>query len=96
MALPHNIYVLLQVSGKGTVQIHLFLVVLINAFQLWDIGGQSLSASMLQNYLYGAHGIVFVYDVTNAATFESLNDWVSAVKKITKQLEKASAQKSSL
>uniref|UniRef100_A0A914DDF9 Ras-related protein Rab-28 n=1 Tax=Acrobeloides nanus TaxID=290746 RepID=A0A914DDF9_9BILA len=67
LALPHNIYVLLQI---------------------WDIGGQSLSASMLQNYLYGAHGIVFVYDVTNAATFESLNDWVSTVKKITKQLEK--------
>lgn len=43
---------------------------------------------MLSNYLYGAHGLVFVYDVTNAATFESLNDWVSSVKKLTKQLEK--------
>lgn len=59
-------------------------------FQIWDVGGQSLSANMLGKYVYDAHCIVFVYDVTNAASFESITDWVSVVKRITRQQEKVS------
>lgn len=43
---------------------------------------------MLSKYVYGAHAILFVYDVTNVATFDSLPDWIATVKKITKQVEK--------
>ncbi|KAH7725521.1 small GTP binding protein RAB28 [Aphelenchoides avenae] len=56
--------------------------------QIWDVGGQSIAAEMLSKYVYGAHAILFVYDVTNVATFDSLPDWITTVKKITKQVEK--------
>lgn len=48
--------------------------------QVWDIGGQQISGNMLDTYLYGANGIVLVYDVTNHSSFESLQDWLEVVK----------------
>uniref|UniRef100_A0A7E4W770 Ras-related protein Rab-28 n=1 Tax=Panagrellus redivivus TaxID=6233 RepID=A0A7E4W770_PANRE len=56
--------------------------------QIWDIGGQSISAPMLQNYLFGAHAILFVYDVSNSESFEDVNEWVAKVKGIMKECEK--------
>ncbi|KAF7624791.1 hypothetical protein Mgra_00009944 [Meloidogyne graminicola] len=57
--------------------------------QLWDVGGHNLSSpSMLNNYIFGANGIIFVYDVTNSQSFENLNDWLLATKKVYKQMEK--------
>uniref|UniRef100_A0AC35FV51 Ras-related protein Rab-28 n=1 Tax=Panagrolaimus sp. PS1159 TaxID=55785 RepID=A0AC35FV51_9BILA len=56
--------------------------------QIWDIGGQSLSTNMLANYLYGAHAVLFVYDVVSATTFENLAEWIERVKSITKNYEK--------
>ncbi|KAK0400247.1 hypothetical protein QR680_003420 [Steinernema hermaphroditum] len=56
--------------------------------QVWDIGGQSISGPMIDKYVFGCHAIVLVYDVTNASSFENLSDWVSVVKRITKQQEK--------
>ena len=37
---------------------------------------------MLDKYLTGAHGILFVYDVTNYASFENLEDWVVFVNEL--------------
>ena len=37
---------------------------------------------MLDKYLAGAHGILFVYDVTNYSSFENLEDWVVFVNKL--------------
>lgn len=34
--------------------------------QIWDIGGNSLGAKMLANYVYGSSAILMVYDVTIA------------------------------
>uniref|UniRef100_A0A914NGT0 Uncharacterized protein n=1 Tax=Meloidogyne incognita TaxID=6306 RepID=A0A914NGT0_MELIC len=72
--------------------------------QLWDVGGHNLaSPSMLNTYIFGAHvkflnyfnftnffkkGVLFVYDVTNSQSFENINDWLSAAKKLDKQMEK--------
>lgn len=50
--------------------------------QVWDIGGQTLGGQMLDKYLAGAHGILFVYDVTNYSSFENLEDWVVFVNKL--------------
>jgi len=50
--------------------------------QVWDIGGQTLGGQMLDKYLTGAHGILFVYDVTNHASFENLEDWVVFVNEL--------------
>lgn len=45
---------------------------------------------MLEKYIYGAHGALVVYDVTNGSSFENLGDWVNSIKKITKTQEKVS------
>ena len=34
---------------------------------------------MTKSYIRGASGIVIVYDVTNAETFENVDKWVSYV-----------------
>lgn len=56
--------------------------------QIWDIGGQTIGGPMLDKYIYGAHAALLVYDVTNHASFENLEDWVNCVKKFTKDQEK--------
>lgn len=33
---------------------------------MWDIGGQTLGGAMLNNYIYGAHAVLLVYDITNS------------------------------
>lgn len=52
------------------------------ALQVWDIGGQTLGGKMLENYIYGSNGIVMVYDITNYASFENVEDWYSTAKKV--------------
>ncbi|KAK3095327.1 hypothetical protein FSP39_013250 [Pinctada imbricata] len=52
------------------------------ALQVWDIGGQTLGGKMLENYIYGANGILLVYDITNVASFENVEDWYSNIKKV--------------
>ncbi|KAJ8317622.1 hypothetical protein KUTeg_005526 [Tegillarca granosa] len=52
------------------------------ALQVWDIGGQTLGGKMLDNYIYGSNGILLVYDITNHASFENVEDWYNAVKKV--------------
>lgn len=51
--------------------------------KIWDIGGQTLGGKMLDKYVYGAQGILFVYDVSNYQSFENLEDWIQAVKSIS-------------
>jgi len=43
---------------------------------------------MLDKYIYGSHGALVVYDVTNSASFENLVDWVNLIKKFTRDQEK--------
>ena len=50
------------------------------AMQLWDIGGQSISSKMLNNYIYGAHAILLCYDITNYESFANLEDWRRAAR----------------
>ncbi|XP_077957790.1 ras-related protein Rab-28 isoform X2 [Gasterosteus aculeatus] len=55
--------------------------------QVWDIGGQTLGGKMLDKYIYGAHGVLLVYDITNHQSFENLEDWFSMVKKANEESE---------
>ncbi|KAM9238144.1 ras-related protein Rab-28 isoform 1-T1 [Dugong dugon] len=55
--------------------------------QVWDIGGQTIGGKMLDKYIYGAQGILLVYDVTNYQSFENLEDWYSVVKKVSEESE---------
>ncbi|XP_076461443.1 ras-related protein Rab-28-like [Babylonia areolata] len=52
------------------------------ALEIWDIGGQTIGSTMLSNYIFGAHGVILVYDITNYSSFENLEDWYNAVKKV--------------
>uniref|UniRef100_A0AAQ5XBH5 small monomeric GTPase n=1 Tax=Amphiprion ocellaris TaxID=80972 RepID=A0AAQ5XBH5_AMPOC len=45
--------------------------------QLWDTAGQErFRKSMVQHYYRNVHAVVFVYDITNAASFRSLPAWI--------------------
>uniref|UniRef100_T1ISH5 Ras-related protein Rab-28 n=1 Tax=Strigamia maritima TaxID=126957 RepID=T1ISH5_STRMM len=56
--------------------------------QVWDIGGQTLGGNMLDKYIYGANGILLIYDITNYNSFENLEDWLDMVRKVYKNQEK--------
>eukprot|EP00062_Callorhinchus_milii_P004922 gi/632943849/ref/XP_007887180.1/ PREDICTED: ras-related protein Rab-28 isoform X1 [Callorhinchus milii] len=53
--------------------------------QVWDIGGQTIGGKMLDKYIYGAQGVLLVYDITNYQSFENLEDWYAAVKKVNEE-----------
>ncbi|XP_041846346.1 RAB33B, member RAS oncogene family a [Melanotaenia boesemani] len=49
--------------------------------QLWDTAGQErFRKSMVQHYYRNVHAVVFVYDLTNAASFRSLPAWIDECK----------------
>uniref|UniRef100_A0A0B6Z354 Ras-related protein Rab-28 n=1 Tax=Arion vulgaris TaxID=1028688 RepID=A0A0B6Z354_9EUPU len=52
------------------------------ALQVWDIGGQTLGGAMLDNYIFGAHGVLLVYDISNYSSFENLKDWMTVVSNV--------------
>ncbi|XP_039396414.1 ras-related protein Rab-28 isoform X5 [Mauremys reevesii] len=55
--------------------------------QVWDIGGQTIGGKMLDKYIYGAQGVLLVYDITNYQSFENLEDWYNMVKKANEESE---------
>ncbi|XP_075471254.1 ras-related protein Rab-33B isoform X1 [Ascaphus truei] len=49
--------------------------------QLWDTAGQErFRKSMVQHYYRNVHAVVFVYDMTNMASFQSLPAWIEECK----------------
>jgi len=58
------------------------------AIKLWDVSGSALSGRMLDKYVFGAHAILLVYDVSNVASFEILADWLDACRKCVSTQEK--------
>ncbi|XP_063271412.1 ras-related protein Rab-33B [Prinia subflava] len=49
--------------------------------QLWDTAGQErFRKSMVQHYYRNVHAVVFVYDMTNMASFHSLPSWIEECK----------------
>uniref|UniRef100_A0A672QSL5 Ras-related protein Rab-28-like n=2 Tax=Sinocyclocheilus grahami TaxID=75366 RepID=A0A672QSL5_SINGR len=53
--------------------------------QVWDIGGQTIGGKMLDKYIYGAQGVLLVYDITNSQSFENLEDWLKMVRKASEE-----------
>ena len=52
------------------------------SIQLWDVGGSALDGRMLDKYVFGANAILLVYDVSNYNSFENLEGWLLACKKV--------------
>ena len=60
------------------------------AFILYNDGnlfGQTLFPLPSQ-YLYGAHAVMLVYDVTTPTTLDALQDWVSVVRSAARHHER--------
>ncbi|KAL7298817.1 hypothetical protein TKK_0008557 [Trichogramma kaykai] len=55
--------------------------------QLWDVSGLSLRGNMLDKYIYEAHLILLVYDVTNSASFDILEEWITEIRDLSEDLQ---------
>lgn len=47
--------------------------------KIWDTAGQERYKALTQGFFRNAHGILIVYDVTNAETFDNLKYWVQSI-----------------
>ena len=48
--------------------------------QIWDTAGQERFHTITTSYYRGTHGIVLVYDVANAKSFENVSFWLRNIK----------------
>eukprot|EP00731_Ephydatia_muelleri_P000214 Em0001g214a len=51
--------------------------------QIWDTAGQERFRTITQSYYRSAHGVLVVYDITNAESFDHVIHWLEDVKKYT-------------
>ena len=49
--------------------------------QIWDLAGQQHYSKIRKNYYFGSHAVVLVYDVTRIDSYQSLDKWLSEIKK---------------
>ncbi|CAF1152925.1 unnamed protein product [Rotaria sordida] len=47
--------------------------------QIWDTAGQERFRSVTHTYYRGAHGIIIVFDVTSAESFDYLHRWLNEI-----------------
>ncbi len=52
-------------------------------FQIWDISGQPKFREIRQAYFLGAHGAIFVHDVTRPETLQTFSSWMDELWKHT-------------
>ncbi|KAJ2747489.1 Golgi to endosome transport [Coemansia sp. BCRC 34301] len=51
--------------------------------QAWDTAGQERFRSVTRSYYRGSIGTIFVYDITNRESFESLDKWMVDARQLT-------------
>jgi len=49
--------------------------------QIWDLSGESRFRFYHSNYVRGAGGGIFLYDVTNYSSIAHIDDWLSVIRK---------------
>ena len=67
-------------SCKLDVNIILFYLIYIKSKQIWDTAGQERYKSITKIYYQKSNAIIFVYDITNLSTFNSLKQLYNEVK----------------
>ena len=56
------------------------------SLQIWDVDGEAMNSKMLDTYVHDANAIVYVYDITNHDTFDSVDKWMdNVVEVLTKE-----------
>ena len=48
------------------------------SLQIWDFAGEERFRFLLPSAVLGAHGTIFMYDITRYSTFKNLKNWLSA------------------
>ena len=56
--------------------------------QIWDTAGEERFRSITQNFMKGADGILYVYDITQKSSFDNLKTWISQSEEITDGFKK--------
>jgi Ras-related protein Rab-1A len=49
--------------------------------QIWDTAGQERFRTITTSYYRGAHGIMIVYDVTDAESFTNIKQWLTEINR---------------
>lgn len=52
---------------------------------IWDTAGQEKFKSLSSNYFRNSHGFIFVYDIVDRKSFESVDDWVNTAFNYNKE-----------
>ena len=56
--------------------------------QIWDTAGEERFRSITQNYMKGADGILYVFDITQKSSFDNLKTWIRQSEEITEGFKK--------
>ena len=48
--------------------------------QIWDFGGEERFRFLLTQYLKGANGVLFLYDITRSETLDHFPDWLQIIR----------------
>lgn len=49
---------------------------------IWDIAGETNQAKIPKSYQLGAHGVLYVFDVTRPSTYENLHEQLNYLKEM--------------
>ena len=55
--------------------------------QIWDTSGQERFHSITKNIYRNTNGVLFVYDITNKQTFNSIKNWIKDTENIDKDIK---------
>ena len=53
--------------------------------KIWDTAGDERYKNITSSYCRGANGILLLYNITNRESFDSLNSWLTEIKKNANQ-----------
>jgi small GTP-binding protein len=51
--------------------------------QIWDTAGQERFRGVTRNFLKGADGIIYAYDITKKSSFDNLKNWILQAEETT-------------
>lgn len=55
--------------------------------QIWDTAGQERFHSITKNIFRNTNGVIFVYDITNKASFNNIKNWIKDTESVDKDIK---------